>query len=216
MAGKVLKSKQKQKDIEHVILSLLDSGLSIFHHSFVEETIDPDLFSALITATSLHKRVDGYSTERIFQEQFQIEKYNAHVCQGEYLAGIIVTSSYVASEDLNRFLKFLALFEEENKFLIRNWHGDRTFFDQSWALSQLEESLFASEGVYRLVDNAMRKAGNARQIRLILLIQRYEKANSFSREHLIQLLEKELEIPSSLAEEYINELEEEHIISDSG
>ncbi|MFW9932183.1 MAG: hypothetical protein ACFFDR_05950, partial [Candidatus Thorarchaeota archaeon] len=121
MKGKIGKDKQKQKEIQHVIVSLLESGLSIFHHSFVNEKIDPDLFSALITATSMQQKFSSTSTDRVLQEQFQIERYTANVCHGEYLAGIVVTSSTVNPEILNRFLKFLALFEEEYKFLIRNW-----------------------------------------------------------------------------------------------
>jgi len=203
---------QKHGGVQHIILSLLDSGLSIFHHSFIDEEIDPDLFSALITATSMQQKFSSNSNERALQEQYQIEKYVAHVCHGEYLAGIIVTASAVGTEIFDRFMKFLALFEEEYKFLLRNWYGDRTFFDQSWALDQLESSLFSPLEGYQLVSDAMEQAANARQLRLILLIQRYKHSDTFSKNHLIQLIGDDLQIQESTAERYVEELKDAGII----
>ncbi len=214
MAGKSRDRKHEQREIDHVIVSLLDSGLSIFHHSFVQEEIDPDLFSALITATSMQQKFSSESTERVLQERFQIENYTANVCHGEYLAGIMVASSSVPQEVLTRFLKFLASFEEEYKFLLRNWHGDRTFFDQSWALDQLMQNLAESGQGLQLQADAMQKAESAIHIRLTLLIKRHEQEHVFSKEHLLSLLSEELQIPNSQAISHINDLVNLGIISE--
>lgn len=215
MASKIRTIEQKKQEIDHVIVSLLDSGLSIFHHSFVDEDIDPDLFSALITATALQQKFNTDSSDRVLHERFQIERYTASVCHGEYLAGIIVTSSSVPEDLLTRFLKFLASFEEEYKFLIRNWHGDRTFFDQQWALEQLMQNLEDTKQGYRLQHDAMQRAESAIQIRLALLIKRYEREAVFSREQLLALLSEELQIPESHALGHIDKLVEVGIIADA-
>ncbi len=208
-------SNQGHDSIEHVIVSLLDSGLSIFHHSFVDEEVDPDLFSALITATSVQQKLQSDSNDRILQEQFQIERYTASVCHGEYLAGIIVGSGSVNNEVMNRFLKFLASFEEEYKFILKKaWNGDRSFFDHKWALNQLKENLARPAEGLQLHQNAMQKAENARQIRLVLLLKRYTHGNAVPKNELIQLIGDDLQIHAKQAEDYVNDLVSVGILSE--
>jgi hypothetical protein len=194
---------------------MLDSGLSIYHHSFVAEDIEPDLFSALITASSMQMKLETAPEQRILQEQFEVEEYVSQVCYGEYIAGIIVSSDGVSQAILTRFLKFLALFEEEYKFIISKWHGDRSFFDQEWATEQLLEHLRAPKGGMRLSDDAIHKAENAKQIRLVQLIKRHVKKEAFSKDLLIELIEENLLISTSEAETYIDELINSKIFSQS-
>ncbi len=194
-------------DFDHVIVSLLDSGLSIFHHSYTDQEIDPDLFSALVTATSLTDKVRRGNQAQDMHEVFEVEEYTAHMCHGEYLAGIIVSSRPVQDTTIRRFVKFLSSFEEEYAFIIKNWHGDRTFFDQGWALNQLEAALNETEERYGLSEDAMGLTTNARQIRLVLLIQRYGNEREFDMPSIQGAIESTLQVSSSVAKEYLSELE---------
>lgn len=194
-------------DFDHVIVSLLDSGLSIFHHSYADTEIDPDLFSALVTATSLTDKVRRGSQAQDMHEVFEVEEYTAHMCHGEYLAGIIVSARPVQDITIRRFVDFLSSFEEEYAFIIKNWHGDRTFFDQGWALNQLEASLNETGEKYKLSENAMGLTTNARQIRLVLLVQRYGNEGEFDMPSIQEAIESTLQVPSTAAKEYLSELE---------
>jgi hypothetical protein len=200
-------------DFDHVIVSLLDSGLSIFHHSYTDKEIDPDLFSALVTATSLTDKVRRGSQAQDMHEVFEVEEYTAHLCHGEYLAGIIVSARPVQDTTIRRFVRFLASFEEEYAFIIKNWHGDRTFFDQGWALNQLEASLNGMEENYRLSEDAMDLTRNARQIRLVLLVQRHGNMGEFNMSTIQGAIESTLQVPSSVAKEYLSELEAAGIVT---
>lgn len=199
-------------DFDHVIVSLLDSGLSIFHHSYADTEIDPDLFSALVTATSLTDKVRRGSQVQDMHEVFEVEEYTAHMCHGEYLAGIIVSARPVQDTTIRRFAKFLSSFEEEYAFIIKNWHGDRTFFDQGWALNQLEASFNETEEKYRLSEHAFGLMTNARQIRLGLLIQRYGNEGEFDMPSIQEVIESILQVSSDTAKEYLSELEAAGIV----
>ena len=45
--------------VQHIIISLSSSGLALFHKSFSGKEIEPDLFSALLTALSLMTKIVG-------------------------------------------------------------------------------------------------------------------------------------------------------------
>ncbi len=197
--------------IQHIIVSLSSSGLSLFHKSFSGE-IEPDLFSALLTATSLLMKDDGSGPLTGKYETYQVDEKTATICQGIYLAGMLISEAPVAKELMERLERFITTFEEEYGFLLNNWHGDRTFFDQDWANYQLMECMVSSSANYRLNVKAMDMLSNARQIRLVLLIKRFAGENTFSLESVSDLLVDKLIIPKQEALEFLSELETNGII----
>jgi len=204
------------RQIQHIIISLSSSGLSLFHKSFSGE-IEPDLFSALLTATSLLMRNDGSKSLTGEYETYQVDEKTATICQGTYLAGIMISDvdAPVAKDLMQRLERFISAFEEEYGFLLNNWHGDRTFFDQDWANYQLMECMVSDSSNFRLNKKAMDMLNNARQIRLVLLIKRFAGENAFSLESVSDLLLKELIIPKKEAMEFLSELEANGIIVSS-
>ncbi|MDF1539880.1 MAG: hypothetical protein P1Q69_13350 [Candidatus Thorarchaeota archaeon] len=197
--------------IQHIIVSLSSSGLSLFHKSFSGE-IEPDLFSALLTATSLLMRDDGSNPLTGKYEIYQVDEKTATICQGIYLAGILISDAPVANHLVQRLEKFITAFEEEYGFLLNNWHGDRTFFDQDWANYQLMECMVSESSSYRLNMKAMEILKNARQIRLVLIIKRFAGESAFSLESVSDLLVQKLIIPKQDAMEFLSELEANGII----
>ncbi|MHA2423453.1 MAG: hypothetical protein ACXAEF_01615 [Candidatus Thorarchaeota archaeon] len=213
-SARALTADTKSSDlqqIQHIIISLSSSGLSLFHKSFSGE-IEPDLFSALLTATSLLMRDDGSSSLAGQYESYEIDDKTATICQGTYLAGMLISDKPIVNEIVQRLERFITAFEEEYGFLLKNWHGDRTFFDQDWADYQLMECMIAQESNYSLSSTAMRNLDNARQIRLVLLIKRFAGSNTFSIESVSDLLVNELDIPKEKAMEYLEDLQNKGII----
>lgn len=199
--------------IQHIIISLSNSGLSLFHMSFSGE-IEPDLFSALLTATSLLMKDDGSKSLTGEYETYQVDEKTGTICQGTYLAGIMISDvdAPVANELMQRLERFISAFEEEYGFLLSNWHGDCTFFDQDWANYQLMECMVSDSTNYRLNKKVKDMLSNARQIRLVLLIKRFAGENAFSLESVSDLLVKELIIAKQEAMEFLSELETNGII----
>ncbi|MFW9955592.1 MAG: hypothetical protein ACFFD3_13675 [Candidatus Thorarchaeota archaeon] len=196
--------------IQHIIVSLSNSGLAIFHKSFSSVKIDPDLFSALFTAVSMMNRI--YVGQGEAYEVLQFDKWTAKICQGQYLTGIILSDIAVVDEIVGRLERFVLAFEHEYGFLLHNWHGDRTFFDHDWANFQLMECLVSNESNYRLNDRAIRLLENARQIRVFQLIRRYAGGTYFRIEALADRLVSELDISKGHAMDYLSELIENEII----
>ncbi|MHA1905720.1 MAG: hypothetical protein ACW98Y_00335 [Candidatus Thorarchaeota archaeon] len=197
--------------IQHIIVSLSSSGLSLFHKSFSGE-IEPDLFSALLTATSLLMRDDGSHTLVGQYESYKVDDKIATICQGTYLAGMLISEAPVVDEIVQRLERFITTFEEEYGFLLKNWHGDRTFFDQDWADYQLMECMVAQESNYILSPTAMTSLDNARQFRLVLLIKRFAGGNAFSIESVSDLLVRELIIPKEKVMEFLTDLQNKGVI----
>jgi len=198
--------------IQHIIISLSSSGLSLFHKSFFG-SIEPDLFSALLTATSLLMRDDGSHSLIGQYEIYEVGDKIATICQGSYLAGILISDKPVMKEIVQRLERFIMAFEDEYGFLLQNWHGDRTFFDQDWADYQLMECMVGERVVYTLSTTAMQDLDNARQIRLVLLIKRFAGDNTFSIESVCDLLVTELDINKDDALEYLVDLQNKGIIT---
>jgi hypothetical protein len=201
--------------IQHIIVSLSNSGLSLFHKSFSGD-IEPDLFSALLTATSLLMRDDGFHSLSGQYESYAVDDKIATICQGEYLAGILIGDKPVVGEIVQRLENFITAFENEYGFILHNWHGDRTFFDQDWADYQLMEFMVEQGTTYILSSTAMQSLENARQIRLVLLIKRFAGGHSFSIERVSNLLVTELDIPKDNAMNFLKDLREKGIIIRKG
>jgi len=210
---KSIGSRSSQKSqIQHIILTLIDSGLAVFHQAFSNEIIEPDLFSALATATSLRKKLHG-DFEKISDNQiFQVEHYTANMCYGRYLAGIVLSDAPLEAKPMVRIKKFIMTFEDEYEFLLINWHGDISFFDQDWASTLLDQYLSPLELIYRLHSDAMNRSENGRQIRIILLIKRFVGKSDFNLEALARLIIEELQIPENHAESFLSNLEKQGII----
>lgn len=196
----------------HVILSLIESGLAIFHQSFSDREIEPDLFSALLTAFTLSKRFQDLDKTPAEYETFHIDDNVAKMCYGRYLAGIVVSDEEVDDVIMDRLEKFITVFEDEYEFLLKNWHGDRTFFDQEWTAVQLREFLFEEGAAYRLHTDAMALTMNARQIRLVLLIQRFAGEGNFSRDELTSIMVQKLQVTEEDIQEFLVDLETHGII----
>lgn len=199
------------RQIQHIIVSLSSSGLSLFHKAFSGE-IEPDLFSALLTATSLLMRDDGTKSLVGEYETYQVDEKVATICQGTYLAGIMISDIPVPRNLMQRLEKFISTFEGEYGFLLNNWHGDRTFFDHDWANYQLMECMVSDSEQYILSRKATEKLSNARQIRLVLLIKRFAGENAFSLERVSDLLVDELIIPKQDAMKFLSEMISDGII----
>jgi len=218
-SAKTMTTDAKSSDlqqIQHIIVSLSSSGLSLFHKSFSGE-IEPDLFSALLTATSLLMRDDGSHSIVGMYETYEVDDKVATICQGSYLAGILISDRPVVGEIVQRLERFIMAFESEYGFLLQNWHGDRTFFDQDWADYQLMECMVGQGTTFTLSTSAMQTLDNARQIRLVLLIKRFAGSNPFSMDSVSSLIENELDIPKESAAEYLQDLQNKGIIvSDDG
>lgn len=198
--------------VRHIIISLSSSGLALFHKSFSGKEIEPDLFSALLTALSLMTKIVGVDEVPEEYQTYQVDNRLATVCQGEYLVGILVSDTPIASEIVQRLERFISTFEEEYGFLLNNWHGDRTFFDHEWADYQLMECMVAQGSNYRLSSTAVESLDSARQIRLVLLIKRFAGDSTFIIESVSDLLVRELIIPKEDAMDYLNELQNKGII----
>lgn len=212
-AYKKIEDRSSQNlEIRHVILTLIDSGLALFHQTFSNEIIDPNLFSALVTAISLGRRVNNDSEEECKNETFEVDRHNANICYGKYLAGIAISDTPLDSKLMTRLKKFIKAFEIEYEFLLVNWHGDISFFDQEWASTMLSQYLYPSELMYRLHTDAMNRSDNGRQIRGILLIRRFVGKSDFELSSLQRLIMKELQVPEGDADEFLTNLEVQGII----
>ncbi len=195
-----------------MIVSVIQSGLSIFHETFSLTPIDPDLFSALLTAIFFAKRAqEPYYTERDY-ETYDIDHHTVHICYGEYLAGIAVSDGPVEDLFMKRLKGFVIAYESEYGLLLTNWDGDRSFFDHEWASRQLREHLGPAQTLYRLHEQGMERTTSARQIRLVLLIRRFAGSESFSLESMNELLTENLIITKESASEYLQDLEQLGII----
>jgi hypothetical protein len=198
--------------VQHIIVSLVESGLSIFYKSFVEEIIDPDLFSAVLTAYSCIEEVHGSQGLDLDHETYVIDDHVTHICYGKYLAGIAVASGAVEDGYMNKLKNFITAYENEYGFLLTTWDGDRSFFDHEWASIQLREYLNPKETMYRLHERPLSLSSNARQFRLILLVRRFVGSDLFSLDTLRELLIRELVVYDHIANDFLVELANEGII----
>ncbi|MHA2141713.1 MAG: hypothetical protein ACXADC_13040 [Candidatus Thorarchaeota archaeon] len=198
--------------VQHIIVSLIESGLSIFYKSFVEAIIDPDLFSAVLTAYSFVEEVHGSQGLNLDHETYVIDDQFAHICYGNYLAGIAVASGAVEDGYMAKLKNFITAYEDEYGFLLTTWDGDRSFFDHEWAIIQLREYLNPKEILYRLHEKPLSLSSTARQLRLILLVRRFVGSNSFSLDTLRDLLVRELDVYDYIANEFLTELANKGII----
>ncbi|MHA1576165.1 MAG: hypothetical protein ACTSU3_02275, partial [Candidatus Thorarchaeota archaeon] len=187
--------ESQNPQLRHIILTLIESGLTVFHQTFSDEIIDPDLFSALITAISLGRRMDDGLGDKSENEVFEVERQKANLCYGKHLAGIAISETPLDTEFMTRLKEFINTFETEYEFLLVNWHGDITFFDQQWASTLLISYLSPPERVYRLHADAMRNSENGRQVRVILLIKRFVGDSKFNIDVLQRLIIEELQVP---------------------
>lgn len=198
--------------VKDVIVSVIQSGLSIFHEPFSPNPIDPDLFSALLTAIFFAKRVqEPYYSERDY-ETHDIDHHKVHICYGDYLAGIAVADGPVEDMFMKKLKGFVTAYENEYGLLLTNWDGDRSFFDHEWASRQLRDHLGPTQTLYRLHERAMEQTTSARQIRLVLLIRRFASADRFKLETVRDLLTENLIISEESASEYLSELEQHGMI----
>jgi hypothetical protein len=189
-----------------VIVSVIQSGLSIFHETFSPTPIDPDLFSALLTAIFFAKRFqEPYYSERDY-ETHDIDHHTVHICYGNYLAGIAVADGPVEDVFMKRLKGFVTAYENEYGLLLTNWDGDRSFFDHEWASRELRDHLGPTQILYRLHDRAMEQTTSARQIRLVLLIRRFASTEHFKLETVRNLLTENLVITEESAGEFLDEL----------
>ncbi|MFX1416749.1 MAG: hypothetical protein ACFFC0_08040 [Promethearchaeota archaeon] len=192
--------------VKDVIVSVIQSGLSIFHEAFSPSPIDPDLFSALLTAIFFAKRAqEPFYSERDY-ETHDIDHHTVHICYGNYLAGIAVADGPVEDIFMKRLKGFVIAYENEYGLLLTNWDGDRSFFDHEWASRELRDHLGPTETMYRLHERAMEQTTSARQIRLVLLIRRFASADHFKLETVRGLLTENLVISEESASEFLTEL----------
>ncbi|MFQ5833308.1 MAG: hypothetical protein ACE5H4_11435 [Candidatus Thorarchaeota archaeon] len=194
--------------VKDIIVSVIQSGLSIFHESFSTDSIDPDLFSALLTAIFFAKKVKGSHDSELVYESHEIDSHLVHICYGDYLAGIAVAEGAVDDRFMRRLKGFVTTYENEYGLLLTNWDGDRSFFDHEWASRQLKEHISPPRPMYRLYERAMERATSARQIRLVLLIRRSASLDTFSFDSMSKQLSESLVIPEETASEYLLELEQ--------
>jgi hypothetical protein len=205
-------STQTTQTVLHIIVSLIDSGLSIFYKPFVEEEIDPDLFSAILTVYSLVEEVHGGQGVNMDHETYPVEDHIANICYGDQLAGIAVARGTVEDQIMVKLKKFITAYENEYGFVLTTWDGDRSFFDHEWADIQLQEYLSPKETMYRLHERPLSLSENARQFRLILLVRRFVGSDSFSPDTLRDLLMRELDISDYIANDFLSMLEDKGII----
>ncbi len=200
------------QDVQHIIVSLIESGLSIFYKSFAASEIDPDLFSAILTAYSFIEEMHGGQGLNMDHETYIVEDQVAHICYGNYLAGIAVARGAIDDQFMVKLREFITAYENEYGFLLTTWDGDRSFFDHEWADIQLREYLNPKETTYRLHERPLSLSSNARQFRLILLVRRFVGSDSFSPGTLRELLMRELDLTEYVANDYLSELEDKGII----
>lgn len=208
------KSENELDDIHSVIISQISSGLSLFNVSLTDEEIEPDLFSALLTATILARSQSNPESDSRQYMTLNIDSLTSTICYGTYLAGIIVSKKSINESIIIRLQRFIKYFEDEFGFILNNWQGDRTFFDHDWASQQLLE--FLTSGVqrpkYYLHPTALQLASNARQIRMIQLIRRYAINSLFSIEDISAQIANELDIRIESVINLLFELENNGII----
>jgi hypothetical protein len=192
--------------VKDVIVSVIQSGLSIFHETFSPTPIDPDLFSALLTAIFFAKRFqEPYYSERDY-ETHEIDHHTVHICYGDYLAGIAVADGPVEDVFMKNLKGFVTAYENEYGLLLTNWDGDRSFFDHEWASRELRDHLGPTQTLYRLHERAMEQTTSARQIRLVLLIRRFASTERFKIETVREMLTENLVISEKSAGEFLDEL----------
>ncbi len=201
----LLASINETSPVQHIIVSLIESGLSIFYENLYGDSIDPDLFSALFTAASLVRRVEGGSSS--VYEIYHLENQMAHICYGTHLAGIAVSNGPIAETFMGQLKLFVDAYEVAHGILLTNWDGDRSFFDHEWASRLLREYIGTTRILYRLHDQAMERTTNARQIRLVLLIKRHMKSNTIELDSILRCIVDELIIPLETAKILLSELE---------
>ena len=206
------RDEDSPQTVTHIIVSLIESGLSIFYKPFTDNEIDPDLFSAVLTAYSIIEDVHGSQGLDLDHETYAVEDQVAHICHGNYLAGIAVSSGPVERQFMVKLKKFITAYENEYGFLLTTWDGDRSFFDHEWADIQLEEYLNPKASRYRLHERPLSLSSNARQFRLILLVRRFVGSDPFSLNTLKNLLMRELDVPEYIASDYLSDLENKGII----
>jgi hypothetical protein len=204
--------KDSTQPVQHIIVSLIESGLSIYYKPFVEEEIDPDLFSAILTVYSLVEEVHGGQGLNLDHETYPVEDHIASICYGDRLAGIAVASGPVEDQFMVKLKKFITAYENEYGFVLTTWDGDRSFFDHEWADIQLQEYLSPKETMYKLHERPLSLSENARQFRLILLVRRFVGSDSFSPTTLRNLLMRELDITDYIANDFLSMLEDKGII----
>lgn len=200
------------QDVQHIIVSLIESGLSIFYKSFVASEIDPDLFSAVLTAYSFIQEMHGGQGVNMDHETYIVEDQVAHICYGSYLAGIAVARGAIEDQFMVKLRKFITAYENEYGFLLSTWDGDRSFFDHEWADIQLKEYINPKETRYKLHERPLSLSSNAQQFRLILLVRRFVGSDSFSPDTLRNLLMRELDVTEYIANDFLAMLENKGII----
>ncbi|MFW9890267.1 MAG: hypothetical protein ACFFER_18945 [Candidatus Thorarchaeota archaeon] len=199
-------------DVQHIIVSLIESGLSIYYKSFVAGEIDPDLFSALLTAYSFVEELHGGQSLNTDHETYAVDEHVAHICYGDYLAGIAVARGDVEDQFMVKLKNFITAYENEYGFLLTTWDGDRSFFDHEWAEIQLREYINPRETKYRLHESPLSLSTNAQQFRLILLVRRFVGSDSFNPTILKELFMRELDVTEYTANDFLTMLENRGII----
>ncbi len=201
-------------DIHSVIISQISSGLSLFNISLTDEDIEPDLFSALLTAIVLARSQSNPEFDCRQHMILKIDDMTSTICYGTYLAGIIISKKNIDDIILLRLQRFIDYFESEFGLILNNWQGDRTFFDHEWASQQLLDFLTAKKQKleYSIHPKALQLAFNAKQIRMIQLIRRFALGNLFNLEDICAQIAKELDIPLELVVNIFSELEQNGII----
>lgn len=199
-------------DVQHIIVSLIESGLSIYYKSFVAGEIDPDLFSALLTAYSFVEELHGGQGLNTDHEIYPVDEHVAHICYGDYLAGIAVARGDIEDQFMVKLKNFITAYENEYGFLLTTWDGDRSFFDHEWADIQLREYINPKETKYKLHESPLSLSSNARQFRLILLVRRFVGSDPFSPTILKEILMRELDVTEYAANDFLAMLENKGII----
>lgn len=201
-------------NVHSVIISQISSGLSLFNVSLTDEEIEPDLFSALLTAIVLARSQSNPEFHSKQHLTLRIDDMTSTICYGTYLAGIIISKRDIDDIILLRLQRFIEYFETEFEFILNNWQGDRTFFDHEWASQQLLDFLTTKKErtTYSLHPRALRLASNAKQIRMIQLIRRLAINNLFNLEEICTQISKELDIPLEFVIDQFSELEKVNIL----
>ena len=128
-------------DIRHFLLLLLDEGLTLFYQPFAAKAVEPQLFGALISATSAFYSEGSSPVGYRIPQDLDVRGYRLSASYGGLVTGVLLHQGCVSEKIVGGVERFVELFESQYRLVVTRWSGDTRLFNVTDLRRDLFESL---------------------------------------------------------------------------
>lgn len=183
--------------IKHVLVFLIEDGLTIFHQQLTSQSIDPQQMGGLIWAISASKAVKDGCEGCVFPEDLHLEGFNVTAKVGSVVATVLLHDEVLPLTIGGKLLQFNGAFEKEYGHVLKNWAGRLRLFDQDDIAKIISKYLDLSDYVpHQLTDLATLGMMNSPFAPFLFLIQKnLNDKGWFYPEEIVSVIHGETGLP---------------------